>query len=462
MLKILRILGKGLLLLAAIPVVFGIFLILYNLRDDSLDPEVEKLLAAAPPQIPVEKNGYFAWIGVVGPEDQAPEAWGRRWYDEALLADRKPVEKVGEPASDFAIDAEKRNDGLRAEDFACSKVESCLEAVAARPDEARAILAKGRVALARGDVAVTFPAYQEVWRPDYSVASRLPGYINFFRQLSATRFALAVAEGRDDEALTRLGREMAFHTRQMQGAVTLIEKMVAMASLLTDTQLLSQYIARKPEAARQRADLLASLLAPLPTDATQMQSVILTELRIVARQFLSLVNTPDMSVIAGLESENGIKQFLGRTLWLNLYLPHASANEHFHLHSRLLAADGLSGDAYRRALADSRQQTEAAAQNVYVLRNPLGHILVSIAIPDYGSYYLRRDHMIAQRAMAALQLDLLRKNVTDADAIAQALPAAGLIHPHTGAAPVWDKATRILSYAPLAERSADRGLSLHF
>jgi hypothetical protein len=460
--KILRILGKGLLILAAVLVVFGIFLVLYNLRDDSLDPEVEKLLAAAPPQIPAAENGYFAWVGVVGPEDQSPHAWGSRWYQAALVADKMPAGKVGQPAGEFAIDTGKRKDGLRAEDFACNKIDSCLEAVAARPDEARAILAKGHVALARGDVAVAFPRYQEAWRPDFSVASYLPSYANSFRQLSATRFALAVAENRDDEALTRLGREMAFHTRQMQGAVTLIEKLVAMASLRADTELLSQYIARKPDAARQRADRLASLLAPLPTDATRMQAVILTELRMVARLFLSMVKRPDLSLFDAAEGASGIKQFLGRALWLNLYLPNASANEHVRLYNRLLAADGLSDDAYRRALADSRQQTEAAAQNVYVLRNPLGHILVSIAIPNYGSYFLRRDDLVAQRAMAAFQLDLLRKNVTDADAIAQALPAAGLIHPHTGAAPVWDKTTRTLGYAPLPERSANKALSLHF
>lgn len=455
--KALKILGKGLLILAALPVVFAIFLALYNLRDDALDPEVEKLLAAAPPQIPAAENGYFAWVGIVGPEDQPPHAWGSRWYQEALAADKKPLGQGGE----LAIDAEKRKDGLRTEDFACAKIESCLEAVAARPDEARAALEKGRVALERGDAAVAFPAYQEAWRPDFSVASPIPAYANFFRHLSATRFALAVAEGRHDEALERLGQEMAFHTRQMQGAVTLIEKMVAMANLRANTQLLNQYILRQPDAARQRADRIASLLAPLPSDVTRMQAVILNELRSGARLFLSLKNSKDVSTIYGSEGDSGVTQWLGTSLGLALYLPHASANEHMRLHSQLLAADGLTDAAYRQALADSRRQMEVAAQDTYTLRNPIGHILVNIGIPSYGSYFLRRDDLVAQRAMVAFQLDLLRKNVSDAEAIAQALPAAGLIHPYTGAAPVWDKANRTLSYAALPERT-DKALTITY
>ena len=447
---------KVLKTLVALALTFLVVVALVNLLDDDLDPAVEQLLAAQPPQIPADGNGYFAWIGVVGPEDQPPDVWGYRWYQAALLADKN---RPGETTA-LDIDSEKRKDALRAEDFACHKVESCLEAVIQSPDAARDLLEKGRVVLARGDVAVAMPAYQEAWRPDFSFTSHLPAYANLYRQLSATRFAVAVAEGRHDEALAQLSREMAFHLRQMQGAATLIEKMVATANLRSDILLLNQFIRHAPDAARQRAKQLAAMLAPLPADATRMQNVIEAELRGGIRLFLSLdrSNTLSESQDAGMFSD--LNKWLGASLKQTLYLSRASANEYFNLYRPLLAADNLTGDAYRQALTATRQHMETETQNTYVLRNPVGHILVAVAATDYGNYFLRRDDLLALRAMVAFQLELLGKNIADADAIDQALPGTGLIHPRTGATPSWNKATRTLSHAALAERNGNKTLDI--
>jgi hypothetical protein len=246
----------------------------------------------------------------------------------------------------------------------------------------------------------------------------------------------------------------------MQGAVTLMEKKVAMAALRTDLQLLNQYLLRKPAAARQRADRLAALLVSLPADALTMQPAILNELRSGVRLFLSMKKQQEASSVFGTTGENNLLRVVGDAVWSAFYLPNASANEHLRLHGRILAVDGLSGEAYRHALADARQHAEAEEERVYVLRNPVGHVLVNISIPSYGNYFLRRDDLVALRAMVAFQLELLRRNVSDPEAIAQALPAAALNHPFTGAEPVWNKSTRTLIHAALAERNGGKTLEL--
>ncbi|MFZ2269559.1 MAG: hypothetical protein WAV95_18440 [Azonexus sp.] len=451
--KALRILGKGLLLILAIPVVLYLMLLLSNLRDDPIDPELAKLIATAPPQIPATENGYFAWIGVPGPADQTPAAWGQRWFQEALAMDKTP--SGIDSGTDLAINAEKREDGLRAKDIACDRIETCLENVSADPELARAVQEKGRITLARGDTALAFPAYQEAWRPDSTLVSHWPNHPHFWRQLSATRFALTVAEGHHDEALDRLGREMDFHIRQMQGAQTLIEYLLAAASLRTDTGLLNQYMVREPQAARQRAERIAPLLAPLPENATRLKAVLLTEARIQSRTLLFLMEHNKSS-----QSFSG--NWFSDTLLGPLWLPQATANASYDKYRRIVAPDDLTGAAYRQALADISREADSEAQSTYVLRNPIGHILNNIAQPNYSSYFLRRDDLIAQRAMLAFQLALLRQGITDAEAIAQALPGAGLIHPYTGEKPVWDRASRTLSYATLPARNGSKTLDVRF
>jgi len=451
--KLFKILGKALLVLLAIPVVCYVFLLLYNLRDDALDPQVEKIMAAAPPQIPAAENGYYAWVGINGPADQDPHAWGQRWVREALEADKRAAADLSASIT-LPIDAEKRKDSLSNKGIACGeKIETCLDAVAAQPDAARAVLEKGQVALARGDAALAYPAYQEVWRPEFSYTSPIPSYANFYRQLSATRFALAVAEGRHDQALEQLGREMPFHARQMAGAVTLIEKMVAVASLRNDYLLLNQYLARHPAEAKPRVERLAALLAPLPADALRFQAVWLNEQRSGLRTILSLKDMDGSALFNVAGSDGGVGPWFFANFGKPLLLLNATANEFSRHHDGLLAADALSGAAYRDALARTKRDLEAATEDTYMLRNPIGHILNAIAIPSYDSYYLKRDDLIVLRAAIAFQLEQARSGA-DGDATAQALAAApALIHPYDGVAPAWDKAKRTLTYTALPARN---------
>ncbi len=449
--RTLKIVVIVLAILIVLPVAALTALIVANLHDEPLDPELTSLLSTKPPQIAAAENGYFAWIGVAGPENEPPHAWGYRWFAEALRADRAPFGET--PA--LAINAEVRKDGLQLKDFACREIESCLAAVGKWPADARAVLDKGRVTLARGDLALAMPAYQEPWRPDFSFTSALPASVPHYRLLSATRFAVAVSEGRHDAALDLLERAMAFHRRQAQGASTLIEKLLALANLHTDLQLLNQYLRHAPAAARQREARIAELLTPLPAAVTSLQQPILTELRGGVRLFLNL---GEKNLFAAATSESRLPRWLAGALGQRLYLPGASANKHFQLNQGWLAAGALAGEDYRRAIAAVRRELESASEDVYALRNPVGHILVRVGLADHGSFFLRRDDLLALHAMVALQFDLLRSQTMDDEAIARA--AAGLRHPYTGAAATWDSKARRLSHAALAERRGKQPLAI--
>jgi hypothetical protein len=458
---VVKVLAIGLLGLLASAVLLCLFLVVYNLRDEALDADVAKLLDAAPTQIAAAENGYFAWIGVAGPETQPPHSWGRRWFDEALASDESAGD--AEDPAPLAIDSEKRNETFAAKDLFCDKPETCLEAVAAAPSNARALLAKASTTLERTDAALSFPAYQEAWRPDFNFKSFFPHYPGFWRQLTSTRFALAVADHRHDEALEHLGREMAFHVRQMQGAVTLIEKVVAIASLRNDYQLLNRYLLLQPAAARQRADRIAALLAPLPAEALRMSLVMETECRTGLRLFLSL---KDEAVRKRSAKQSallpGLREPVADFLAMPLYLPNATANEFYRIYRPILAVDGQSGDAYRQALeATAQRAVETTGLADLAVHNPIGHILVVIGTPAFGSYYLKRDDLLVLRAAVSLQLDLLRRGVHDEEAVGRALREAGLVHPFSGETPTWNGPGRTLTYQAQAGRK-NQALAIAF
>ncbi|HZW26233.1 MAG TPA: hypothetical protein VFF26_12180 [Gallionella sp.] len=52
-----------------------LLLALINLKDENLNTEVQALFSALP-QIEAGVNGYFAWIGIMGPEKEDPHVWG--------------------------------------------------------------------------------------------------------------------------------------------------------------------------------------------------------------------------------------------------------------------------------------------------------------------------------------------------------------------------------------------------
>lgn len=453
--KIIKILAWGAVTLVSLLIVLIVTVVLLNLWDDPLSPDIEELLAASPEQIQVENNGYFAWIGVIGPSSESPHAWGLRWYKEAIEADKS----LSNQEFELAIEKDKRQQALSVEDLICSQVETCLEAVASNPEEARSVLIKGREDIERGDEAINFPEYQEAWRPDASYYSRVPDNARVFRSLSAIRFALDVAEGHDDKALLRLDREMRFHVRQMKGSVSIIHKMTAISSFRTDLLLLNQYMLTKPKAARQRVDRLAAMLAPLPPDAIRMREVFENEPRIYIRFFLTMKGGDFGNKYFGYGSDKSENK--GEYVWRFMYHPRMTANEYMRMNRAQFTIDELSGDNYRQALVKSQQQINAE-RDFLVMRNTIGHILTNIALQDYSGYLMKRDDLVALYAMVGLQLDLIRDGVSDKKSIAYSISNAELRHPFTGNAPEWDSEFRTLSYSSLAAYKCNKPLEVRF
>ena len=379
------VLGIGFVVVLAIVAVFGVTLIYYNYEDDELEPEVVRLLEETPHQIAADENGYFAWIGVVGPDSAPAYEWGRRWFEEALAADK---ERKGAP---LAIESEMPPDSIQAGDSPCEKIDNCLEAVAKQPVVAREFLERARSMLKRCDAALGFKQYQESWRPQWSYYSAFPHNPYFVcSRLQQTRFALALAEMRDDDALDHLEKELAFHVRQIKGSITLLDTVVAISNLQKDYLLLNQYLLSRPDSAKRQIGRLTKLLVPLDTKANSMATAFKTEWLLTARLALDLSNLTSSEDYRDEEIFVGPGGPVSNAIQEKLYLPNATVNELYGFYSPIANLEQLTGESYRKELAavENNQVTEEDEDifGLFKLRNPVGHLLAQIARPSLVRY----------------------------------------------------------------------------
>ena len=406
-----------------------------NSYDDALDADVQSLLSERAPQVDPQRNGYFAWIGVMGPETVPPHEWGQRWHQEALAMDAalRYKDSTPSPASEVAL----RQD-VWPKDGPCRRADTCFSDVAADVATVRTLLEKAGLTLARADAAIAYPEMQEPVRPDFSAASPAPRYPRDWQPASAARFVLDVREGRHGSALARLAREHRFHVAHASGAVTLIDKVVTYDYLKSDYLLLADYLHRYPEAARGHTAVIESMLIQLPAAALSLAPVLRSEARVSINLLLNLDKT----------SRDGLSVSPGKQMMWVVYQPQASANAAYQTFAGYLALEAMNVDAYRSAIASLRQaeMEESSMWSALHVRNPVGHILVSIGTPGLAPYLFRRDDLRVLQGVLAHRLQLLKAGQPASEMAAQVV-ASDLIHAYTGESPHWDEATQSLVYA---------------
>ena len=452
---IFSVLFAGLVLLMrglfALVLLLGAAVLVANWSDEPLDAELQALLSERPPQTEPQRNGYFAWIGIMGPESAAPHAWGQRWYQEALTVDAALRSKDSSPAPASEVELRKSN---WPKNGPCRRAETCFGDVAADPAGVRLLLENAQSTLERADTAMAYPEVQEPVRPDFAAASPMPRYPSDWLAAGAARFVLDVREGRHDMALVRLAREHHFHLAHAAGAVSLMDKAIAFGYLKRDYLLLADYLHRYPDAARDHIAAIDSILTPLPDAALSQTAVLRNEIKAVANVMLNLPKTsPDGQSLPAAK----------RMMWI-VFQPHASANAMYRSFVDTIAAESLTGKAYRSAIVAIRRTQMKQAKPTPVWRqlhihNPVGRILVSIGTPSFDSYWLRRDDLRVQHAALVHRVRLLKEGRPVSDMMAL-VAAPDLVHPYTGESPHWDEQAQTLTYAASEFRKGEEALAI--
>lgn len=409
-----------------------------NLFDDELNPEVKRIVSAAPAQIDQKENAYFTILGLDASGDQDAHAFGLKRFEEMVAADREPGNGGGveiTPQGKLPI---------KPSDIPCQKAEACFEEVRARGAAVQQVLDQEAGLLGRLDGMLEAP-YQEPHRR-WTYGSRIPSYATYNAavQLASARFALLAQEGRYEDALRDWARLAKFAETQSERSESLLAKLVALKTLHRQHLLLAQFINTYPAAAQANAKTMAGILPPLSKNQAALTPAIQSEAALVANGNASTL--PDLRRLIGSEAP-GMPPAVFDPVLKPFYKANATVNQ---ATDRMLAwaqLDGLAGADYRNRLLALQGEQVKGKDFALRYRNPIGQVLVSVAAEDFGPYFYRRDSLVAERHLMAFVLQSL-ENGCNADAIRKALPLhPELAHPFTGQHPVWDEVKRSLSYA---------------
>ena len=454
---LLRFFARLLISLIVLSIVLYLAILGFNLKDDELQPEVAKLLQEQPSSVLRKENGYFAWLGIMGPADKPAHAWGFRWF-QAMGDWEKETIQFSKPAEFLPAD-EVREEAFGNNETSCrGKLDSCLERVAAAAEPVRAMLAKHQITLERADQAMALPKFQEILLPNYLENAPKQPVATELNNLFASRFALTVFDGNDAQALAQLDDFVSFHLRLLDGSSSMTVKMAGITALKTAYSLISQYIERKPDAARRHLTRIQTIIGQSLTDSAKLHKAILDDQRILTRKLLSQKEMAKKHVTRG-----DYHLWLYDTLRCAILLPKATANETFTIFSAWLAAEKKEGVEYRQAIAllKSRKPVEEQlkewwANHPRFWHNPLGNLMAQVGAPDYSRLFLHRDNCLAMQRLLMMQLEILQEPPpVSAETVTAMITSAGREkeHPYYGTLLAWDNQRKRPFFRPTAQQT---------
>lgn len=285
----------------------------------------------------------------------------------------------------------------------------CLYNVRADLPDFRAAAAEHAPLLANADALSQYDSLE--YRVNDWIKDSFPPFTIVVRQDSAA--ALAWAEGRHQEALTRACRNIQTGRTLLRGKGMLIDQMIGNAVFARNSELLAHMLAERPEFANRLPENCAAALAPFAAGEPNTCAAIRSEFYWQQKLYREL----DDIALAQTDLQSGESSaapWLERRLFgIALYSPE---------HTLALAARQLAypcTEAARQARIADRQPAAPSAQTIPALAarpacwlNMTGCILVNTAAPEYGGYAERlQDTAMQQRAvLAALAVYRLPEN----------------------------------------------------
>lgn len=413
--------------------------------DEPLDPEVQAALTAEV-SVPEEENGYYTLLGMHAPAEVADvHAHGRdlvAQYRQALAADPDlAAYQFPERALDFRGD----------QALLCKPQKSaCLSQAAKSSRALDRLLEQNAVLLARYRALYRYPRFVETIPAHRSAP--FAHYPIDARNLVLARIARDAARGRLEPALDALAADTRYWRAVLADTRTLLTKVVAVASLHRNYELLAEIIAAAPitPAAEKR---LQSMLAPL----TPAERSMIEPLRWEFAAYGNYAKAIKAGVREGLEGPDNGNATRAVLAWLGdaLVQENATRNLVYRHHMAVAALADVPStefDARRAAL----EEEYAFRLGWHYLYNPLGKFLFHVAQPEWPKYAARIHDLDGYIRLVRLQFELKRGRVRLPD-VPNYLANAGasLNDPYTAHPMAWDPATKTLSFRGRGVRPKD-------
>jgi hypothetical protein len=426
-----------------IKIIVLIFILLFlafvinNWGDEELNPEVAKALDWKAPEHTFEDNGYLILLGIEAPSDVDAAAVGKKVL-EAELARFVEVQKTHkEPhvATQAAI-----SPYIDWKDNRCEYTtqKNCVDYYLQMGAAKLTFVISSQDRLVKRFQAIKQSKYYvEAFTPLYS--SSFPSYKNLVlaSELERIQAILDISEGKTAQGITRFIENAAFSRRLLRESNTLVAHMIAVALMQRDTRILSELLVKYPTLAKQYYTQLATVLAPISASEFNLAKPLRSE-RDMGLQTFSHLKYASASELGG-DKNNKFNQIW---MWFG-FQSNSTLNDTYTLSKSLQEmanADAIDLDKLKETHKQQYVDYFQMDHTLFIKKNPVGRILVSIAAPNYSDYIERQHDLSAYLAIVNVQLQILANEKPDSKLVLT------LQNPYTREVMPFDKDTGTLTF----------------
>lgn len=303
-------------------------------------------------------DAYYQLLGLDAPAGIDPQVEGRK---------RLTADKNAAPAATLTLPG----------DELCSLGASgCLQGWRAEPGKLQALLTTHAELLLRYEKLLTLRDYRSLSQP--VMDEPMPSYMALLKgnQLRSAIALALIEEKRNTEAMALFENDIRQLRSWLTRADNLILKMTLVRMLAQDLDGL---------AVLYRAGLLPrpALQKTLSVEERSLEAAMRREFASVANGLAEMVDHPEMG---GKLGGNAWK------LWL-LFKPRMSINDSLPLYMRVAENSRLDAPSFVRRLTEPGPDP---ISNFRRVRNPIGNILVAVAVPDFNRYLARLHDLDAK------------------------------------------------------------------
>ena len=447
---------KGLLLIAAFPLVLIALFVVINLTDEDLTPEAIAALRAPPEIPPSADNGYIHFLGMDAPEGIAAYEWGVKVLEAYRSANRPGFER--DQNWENSVGAVRQRVKDNGKWCAIDEGISCLSILNRNPD-ILGLLKQHALFINRYDEVRRQPIFKDIYFVSDAAAPWPPTRWLFAGQYLSFLKATELASAGDIEAaLVVIETEIAFHRRVLSGMNSFSQKSQALRLLQNDVIYLSGLLRDIPESLLPHKAKIAAMLAPLSAAESDLKAAFAESLRYLVSN-VPLNKFPLGAFLSsyGSGGPEALYEWAG-------YRPKSTINL---LISMLLIEEGLADTPIsgidKRIESNQARYAEITEPGKWHLQNRTGFELMGLfRDSQFLSTIFHVHDSQGLMSLVALQNELngSTREKTTVDSILQGDPGKKRADPYTGLPMDFNAETRTLSFAPRGDSL--KGLKARF
>lgn len=421
-----------------IPLLLFSAFVINNWGDDELKPEVVKALAWEAPANAFTDNGYLILLGMEAPNDMDATLVGKKLLEAELARFAETQKSHKEP---MAINATTATPFIDWKDNRCEYTtqKNCVDYYLQQGASKLTVLISSQDRMIKRFQAIKQSKYYvEVIPPLYTM--QLPRYQHLVQgsELEHIQAILDISEGRSAQGVARFIENAAFSRRLLRESNTLVSHMIAVVMMQRDTRILSELLTKYPTLAKPYYAQLDAVLAPISSTEFNLAKALRHErdMGLIMFSHLKYASPNELS---------GDKASKFNQIWIWFgFQSNATLNDTYRLSKslqKMANADAFDLDQLKEAHKQQYADYFQMDHTLFIKKNPVGRILVSIAVPNYGDYIERQHDLAAYITLVSVQLMMVTE-----DEITKKKYVGEIRDPYTRELMLYDKDNRVLTF----------------